>query len=113
MSGLIQGTGGIVMRLQRLPIFIHCTVALAGNIKDLTDLYVAPYHSPRRLIVAAERVPVSVDRSLIIVLLKEQLSNAKARQRTLRINLECCLIISQRRRRIALCGSLLPPQNIH
>src|SRR6185369_9739467 len=74
--GFVLRTLSVVVRLQGLAIFVHGTLSLPGDVKDLAQLNVAPYLGPSRLPVAIERLAIRIRGRLIIPLKEENLRHA-------------------------------------
>src|SRR5690349_11221787 len=68
LAGFVHRALGIVIGLDGLAVFVHCAVALAGIVKDLAQLNVAPYLSPARLAVSVDGLAVFVGGRLVVAL---------------------------------------------
>jgi hypothetical protein len=53
-TGFVKRALRVVVRLQRLAIFVGRAVALAGGVEDLAELHVAPDFGPARIAIAVE-----------------------------------------------------------
>lgn len=107
LAGFVYGALGVVVGLDGQAVLVDGAVALAGAVEDLADGDVAPDFGPGRLAVAAEGVAVGVDGGLIVALLEENLTDAVAGERALRIGLEGLLVLVERADEVALGDELL------
>src|ERR1700733_11979774 len=82
-SGLVESAPCIVPGLDRQPVFVNGAVALAGEVKNLAHLNVAPDFGPAWNPVAPQRGSTGVHARLVAALAKKQLGDVVAGQRTL------------------------------
>src|ERR1700680_2525599 len=83
---LVECAKSIVVGLNRLAIFVYRALALAGDVKNLTQLDAAPNFSPSRFAVAVERCAVGICCGLIISLQEEDISDSIVGQRTVLVD---------------------------
>ena len=93
---------GIVVGLQRLPVFVGGALALSRDVKNLAQLNVAPDLGPARLAVAIERLTVGVGRRLIVMLQEEHFRDAVVRKRAVLVALQRLVEFAEPTRQVAL-----------
>ncbi len=103
----VEGALGVVVGLDGETVFIDGAVALAGEVKDLANLNVAPDFSPRWLVVAAEGIAVGVDAGLVVALGEEDFADAVVGEGALRVGLEGFLVLREGAYEVALGDELL------
>src|SRR5712671_2090486 len=84
----LEGSEGIVIRLDSLPVFVHGAFTLARDVEDFAQLEVAPDFGPAGLAIAVQGCTVGVCRRLIVSLQKENFRNAIVRQGTVLVDVE-------------------------
>src|SRR6478735_1800420 len=101
-SGLIQRALSVVVGLQRLAVFVGGAFALPGNVKNFAQLYMAPNLGPARIAIAVQRIAIGVRRGLIVVLQKEDFSDAVVRERAVLVDLERLVELRKRSGQVPL-----------
>ena len=107
----IQRALSVVVGLQRLAVFISGALALSRDVKDLSQLNVAPDLGPPRLAIAVQAVSVGVGRSLEVALEEENLGNTIVGQRTVLVDVERFVELQQRAGKVSLLGQPLAALN--
>ena len=105
---LFQGAESIVVGLDGLPVFVDGAFALASNIENLAQLYMAPDLRPARIAVTVNGRAVGICRRLIVSLQEENLRDAVVGQRTVLVLVERLVELRQRAGKIALLLQRLP-----
>ena len=104
LAGFVHRALGVVVGLQGLAIFIGGAFALAGHIKYLAQLDVAPNFCPAGVAVTIQAFAISVSLGLIVFLLEKYFSDAIVRERTILVVLERFVEFEQGTGQISLLG---------
>jgi len=92
LAGFVDGTLRVVVGLDSETVLLDGAVTLTGDVEDFADSDVAPDFSPAWFSVAAESIAISIDCGLVVALSEEDLADAIARERALRVGLKRLLI---------------------
>src|SRR5580658_732986 len=102
LSRLFEGGEGIVIGLDGLAVFVDGALALAGNVKDLAQLQMAPDFGPAGLSVAVDGGAIGVGRRLVVSLLEEDFRDAVMGKGTVLVDIEGLVELGERTGEVAL-----------